>query len=226
MSKKKFEIVIIHNTKLTVDISLIQNDELWFNATQIAKSFSKDVREFVRRTATKDYIGAILNEGNPRIKNLKDLVQVKKGRYGGTWLHKELAFEFAGWCSALFRRKLHTWVEQRLNDEHDRKQVRLAARTGYLPMSEAVQDAHDPVQFYHFSNEANLINRIVLGLSSKEYRETYGVDSVRDAVATDQLKWIEKLQLINTGLIEVGMDFKTRKRLLRERYNDNLRLVV
>ena len=82
-------------------------------------------------------------------------------------------------------------------------------------MTNAVENAHDPAKFYHYSNEADLINRIVLGMSSKKFKKLNEVGSVRDALDALQLKQIESLQLVNTGLIQIDMDFETRKHHLK-----------
>lgn len=211
----KYEIIDINSVEVTVDVSLLnKTDEFWFNATEIAKSFSKDVREFLRSEPVNRYIEVILNEGNSHIKEKDDLIRSKRGRYGGTWLHNELAFEFAGWCSAVFRRSLHKWVEDRLKKEESWKQKRLEAKTGYLPMTEAILEDHDPAKFYHFSNEADMLNKMVLGCNAKKFKKINEVDDVRDACTAADLKKLSKLQNMNTALINLGMEYKNRKEVL------------
>lgn len=224
MSKVNFEKVEIVHTVLTVDVSLIGSESLYFNATEMAKGFGRLPADYLRLDTTERYVAALKSRYGI---SHNALVKKKRGgKYQGTWLHKKLALDFARWLSPDFAVVLDEWAEQRLKKEKTRKQARLAARTGYLPMSEAVLEAHDPIKFYHFSNEANLINRIVLGMTAKAYREKHSVDSVRDSVEPEQIKWIEKLQRINTGLIELGMPFDMRKKMLQERYDNNLKLVA
>ncbi len=226
MSKTKFEVVEIEDARITVDVSMISAEELWFNATEIAKPFGKMPKDFLKTEPTREYIEEIFKEDSNPIKKLEDLVRVKKGKYGGTWLHRELAFEFAGWCSALFRRHLHRWVEQRMGEERERQRARLEAKTSYPPMTKAIMGAHDEPQFYHFSNEADMINRIVLGMSAKKFKDIHEVSRVRDAMAADQLFWMEKLQRINAGLIEIGMAFNVRKAMLEDHYLDQVQLAA
>lgn len=223
----KYEIIEIDRTEITVDVSLLtKSEELWFNATQIAKNFGKRVQYFLNNDYTQEYIEEILNDGNPAFKNISDLVQIKKGKYGGTWLHNELAFEFAGWCSAIFRRNLHKWVEDRLKEEQSKKLARLEAKTGFLPMTNAILNAHDQVKPHHFSNEADLINRIVLGIPSKKFKAEHCVSHVRDACTAAQLQDIKKLQAMNTSLIDLGMDYTTRKDVLTRYYKGETNLLV
>ena len=224
----KYEVIEIDKKEITVDVSLLRKtEEMFFNATQIAKPFGKKVVEFLRINPTKEYIQIVLKDlnskGDPNhLLTYEDLVRIKKGRYGGTYLHNELAFEFAGWLSPIFRRNLHKWAQERLEKERNWKRKRLEAKTGYLPMTEAIMKAHSDPKFYHYSNEADLINRIVLGCTAKQYKERNNVDNVRECVSAAELAHIERLQQTNTGLIECGMPYEERKELLIKLYNKRL----
>ena len=210
--KTKYEVIQVNQAEITVDVSLLfKTEEMFFNATQMAKPFGKVVRDFLRLESTKEYMEEIFNVENSPLKEFDDLVKMKRGRLGGTWLHNELAFEFAGWCSPLFRRNLHKWAEQKIRAAAEWKRKRLEVKTGFLPLSKAILKNHDPAMPYHFSNEANLINRIVLGMSAREYRKIHGVNHVREAVSAAELAELERLQRINTCLIEIGMDYQERK---------------
>lgn len=109
---------------------------------------------------------------------------------------------------------------------NDFKANRHTSRINYKPMCEAINEAHDPPQFYHFCNEADMINKIVTGLTAKQFREVNGVDNIRDNLTPEQIKAVDKLQIINTGLIEVGESFEVRKARLSEYFNRKLSLVV
>jgi hypothetical protein len=210
--KTKYEIIQINQAEIAVDVSLLfKTEELFFNATEMARPFGKRVQHFLSLESTKEYIDAIFKGRDSTLLKYDDIIKVKRGKYGGTWLHNELAFEFAGWCSPIFRRNLHKWAEQKLREAADWKRKRMEAKTGFLPMTEAILKNHDPAMPYHFSNEADLINRIVLGMSAKKYRKIHGIDHIREAVTAAELAELERLQRINTGLIEIGMDYQERK---------------
>ncbi|MGJ0514874.1 MAG: KilA-N domain-containing protein [Methylomicrobium sp.] len=214
-NKTKYEIISIDNVDLTVDVSLLKDEVLWFNATEIAKQFEKRPDDFLRLKSTNEYIEELLLEsgyGNSRNEILVEVVQ--GGKHQGTWLHKELAFEFAGWCSALFRRKLHKWAEQRIKGELIRKALRLELKTGFLPLTEAIQAAHGEPQAYHYSNECNLINRLVTGMDAKTFKAIRNVENVRDGLTVAEAQLMERLQRQDTSLIEMGFSYEDRKRLL------------
>jgi len=218
----KYEIIQIEQRNVTVDVSLLsKTEEMFFNATEIARQFNKKPNDFLRLDSTKEYIEEVLKEGlsGSGISRYEDLINTKVGgKYQGTWLHRELAFEFSGWCNALFRRKLHKWVEARIEQEQNWKRTRLESKTGFLPMTNAIVRVHDPVKFYHFSTECDMINKIVLGVSAKKFKSRHQVTNVRDALSAADLAQINRLQIINTGLIEIDMDYQTRRQHLQDCY--------
>jgi hypothetical protein len=216
LARTKYEVISLNNIDVTVDVSLLSKDVLWFNATDIAKRFDKRPVDWLKTEPAKEYIQEVLSESGSDSNHFENLVRITKGgKYQGTWLHKELAFEFAGWCSAAFRRKLHKWAEQRLAEEHQRRQHRLELRTGFLPLTNAIQATHDTEEFYHYSTEANMINRLVTGMDAKKFKEVHGVKNVRDALSAEQAQEMNKLQRQNTSLIELGFSYDERKRLLQ-----------
>ena len=77
------------------------------------------------------------------------------------------------------------------------------------------------MKHYHFSNEFDLINRIALGMPSKAYRAAHCIsqtDSIRDHLTPCEIRCIEHLQRVNASLIDVGMDFESRKKKLSQIY--------
>jgi hypothetical protein len=110
------------------------------------------------------------------------------------------------------------WITERLKQQRDWNRDRLEIRTGFLPMTEAIFEAHEQPAHYHFSNECDLINRLVLGMSSKEWRLKHGMESLRDTLSNAQLAQIKDLQLINTGLIKIGCSYAERKQKLHDYY--------
>ena len=74
-------------------------------------------------------------------------------------------------------------------------------------------------KFWHFSNEADLLNRIVLGETAKQHRERHGFDktvNLRDTLTPIQLECLSVLEVNNTAFISAGLDFDMRKELLNK----------
>jgi hypothetical protein len=214
-SKLKYEIVSLSNIEVMADVSLLQKtDELYFNATLIAAQFSKKPGDWLKTEQAQAYCDLISQRENI---HFEDLVRVTQGgKYKGTWLHKKLSLSFARWCSVAFEYDLDQWIDRRIKDEHQRKQQRLELKTGFLPLTNAIQAAHADLKPYHFSNECNLINRLVTGLSTKKFKQDRNIESVRDGLTIAELLLMDKLQAQNTSLIELGFNYEERKCLLEK----------
>lgn len=94
-----------------------------------------------------------------------------------------------------------------------------AAKLEHPAFTAAIMDAHEEPKHYHFSNEADMINRIVLGMSAKQFREAQQIEkgaSIRPFLNGEQIKAVEALQRVDIGLIVAGLDFAQRKQALQE----------
>lgn len=100
------------------------------------------------------------------------------------------------------------------------------AKMDYPALTRAIEQAHDEPKFYHFSNEINMINRIVLGVDAKHFKEENGIDekenSIRPFLTAEQIRAVEELQRIDIGLLIANMAFEQRKAILTTHHNRNL----
>lgn len=96
------------------------------------------------------------------------------------------------------------------------------ARMDYPALTRAIEKAHEEPKFYHFSNEINMINRIVLGTDAKHFKEENGIDkeenSIRPYLTAEQIKAIEELQRIDIGLLVANIEFEQRKQIMKSYY--------
>ena len=102
------------------------------------------------------------------------------------------------------------------------KLTRQTSKDEYLPMTDAIAEAHEEIKPYHFSNESDLINRIILGMTASKFRQHHDIpksDAIRDYLSTAQLNCIIALQRANTVYIEDGLDFQERKEKLTSLFN-------
>lgn len=105
----------------------------------------------------------------------------------------------------------------RFNEMERFIQSRNLARLEYPELTEAIKMMHDEPKFFHYSNEADMINRIVLGMSAKQFREEHGMDkgeSIRGYLTPWQAEAIQRLQKVDVGLVVIMPDFKQRKQAL------------
>lgn len=86
-----------------------------------------------------------------------------------------------------------------------------AAKLEFPEFTQAILMAHEEPKHYHFSNEIDMINRIVIGMSAKQFKEASGIDlkvsSIRPYLSTEQIKAIESLQKFDIGLITMEPDY-------------------
>ena len=142
----------------------------------------------------------------------------KPGRYGGTYAHKDIAFEFATWISAEF--KLYLIVEfQRLkNDENKRLKLewnlqRTISKINYRIHTDAIKANLIPpeiskfqVQFI-YASEADMLNVAMFGMTAKEWRDKNpdSEGNIRDEATLEQLVVLSNLESINSVLIDQGV---------------------
>jgi hypothetical protein len=83
------------------------------------------------------------------------------------------------------------------------------AKLEFPAFTNAIMEAHEEPKHYHFSNEINMINRIILGMSASQFKDANGIDkkepSIRPYLSLEQIQKIEELQRIDIGLIVAGM---------------------
>ena len=102
------------------------------------------------------------------------------------------------------------------------------ARVEYRPMTNAIKHSKaaegKEAEHYHFSNEANLINRIVLGATSAKFRKENEIgktEAIRDYLTAEQIRAITELQRADTVFINMGWDFEKRKAELTSMFDRN-----
>lgn len=119
-------------------------------------------------------------------------------------------------------------LEIKVRDIEATKKIRDDARLEYRPMTDAIKSERElagkDIKPHHFSNEADLINRIALGMTAAKFRAHHELKkdaSLRDYLTPEQIRCVVSLQRANTVYIEAGMAFEDRKVKLRELYDRN-----
>lgn len=153
----------------------------------------------------------------------------KSGRYGGTFAHKDIAFEFASWISIEF--KLYVIKEfQRLKaDENDRLKLewnlqRTLAKVNYHIHTDAIKENLIPKELsksqisFVYANEADLLNMALFGFTAKQWRDNNPDKdgNVRDQATIEQLVVLSNLESINSVLINQGLSQSDRLQQLNK----------
>ena len=142
----------------------------------------------------------------------------KSGRYGGTFAHKDIAFEFASWISIEF--KLYVIKEfQRLKaDENDRLKLewnlqRTLAKVNYHIHTDAIKENLIPASLtkeqinFVYANEADMLNVALFGMTAKQWRDANpkADGNIRDMATIEQLVVLSNLESINAVLIHQNL---------------------
>lgn len=159
------------------------------------------------------------------------------GRYGGTYAHKDIAFEFGTWLSPSF--KLYLIKEyQRLKEVESHPSLgewnvrRLLSKTNYTIHTDAVQSfvipqLNEKEKPYAYASEADLLNLALWGCTAKQWREAnpkYSEQSlnIRDVASINELIVLSNLESFNAELLKHGMDKEARYHNLHKMAQDQL----
>lgn len=148
----------------------------------------------------------------------------KAGRYGGTYAHKDIAFEFAMWISPEF--KVYLIREfQRLKDD-EQKQIgwsakRELSKINYRIHTDAIKHNLIPVEVTQvqasiiYAEEADVLNVAMFGITARQWRETHPdlKGNIRDYASINELICLANMENINALLIDEGVS--QGERLLR-----------
>jgi len=150
----------------------------------------------------------------------------KSGRYGGTFAHTDIAFEFASWISSEFKLYLITEFKRLKQDENYRLQLewnlqRTISKINYRIHTDAIKENLIPAEItkqqanFVYANEADLLNVALFGITAKEWKESNPDQkgNMRDYATLEQLVVLSNMEGINALLIQQG--FTQSERLIQ-----------
>jgi hypothetical protein len=145
------------------------------------------------------------------------------GRYGGTFAHKDIAFEFASWISIEF--KLYLIKEfQRLKEAETNQQSlewsvqRMISKINYHIHTDAIKENLIPKTLTKeqasiiYANEADLLNVALFGMTAQQWKNQNpkSLGNLRDQATLDQLVVLSNMESINALLIQQGISSQER----------------
>ncbi len=143
-------------------------------------------------------------------------VQAKAGRYGGTYAHKDIAFEFAMWISPEF--KIYIVKEfQRLKTEEQRllgwSARRELSKINYRIHTDAIKQNLIPSEVTPtqasmiYANEADVLNVAMFGITAKQWRDAHPdmKGNIRDYASINELICLSNMENLNAVFIGQGM---------------------
>jgi len=145
-------------------------------------------------------------------------IVAKTGRYGGTFAHRDIAFEFASWLSAEFKFYLIKEFQRLKAEESIRLSLewniqRTLAKINYHIHTDAIKEKLIPKELSKkeasivYATEADLLNMALFGITAVQWRIDHpdSEGNIRDQATLEQLVVLTNLESLNAVLIEQGI---------------------
>lgn len=153
----------------------------------------------------------------------------RQGNTGGTFAHKDIAFEFAAWISAEFKLYLIKEFQRLKEEENNNKHLewnlhRTLAKINYRIHTDAIKETLIPTTLTSqqrncvYSDEADLLNVALFGKTAKQWREENPKNkgNIRDEATIEQLVVLSNLESINSILIKQSLSQSDRLEKLNQ----------
>jgi hypothetical protein len=149
--------------------------------------------------------------------NAKGIIS-KQGNNGGTFAHKDIAFEFASWVSSEFKLYLIKEFQRLKEDENDRLKLdwnlqRTLAKVNYTIHTDAIKAILIPKELnkteinFVYASEADMLNVALFGKTAKQWRDEnpIAMGNIRDEATIEQLVVLSNMESINAVFINQGL---------------------
>ena len=154
-------------------------------------------------------------------------LKASTGRYGGSYAHSDIAFEFGMWISAEFKVYLIKEFQRLKTDESDRLKLewnlqRTLAKINYHIHTDAIKEtlipstlSKDKINFV-YADEADMLNMALFGMTAKQWRDANpkAEGNIRDMASIEQLVVLSNMESINAVLIHQGLQQNERLKQL------------
>ncbi len=151
------------------------------------------------------------------------------GRYGGTYAHKDIAFEFGSWLSPEFKLYLIKEFQRLKEDENRRLSLgwnlnRTLSKLNYRIHTDAIKEHIIPTLVsqdqasYVYSNEADVLNVALFGQTAKQWRDANSnkEGNMREFASIEQLLVLANIEAMNAEFIRMGLSQSERLKKLNE----------
>ena len=154
----------------------------------------------------------------------------KRGKYGGTYAHKDIAFEFASAISPVFKLYLIKEFERLKEIENKNREwdvKRILTKNNYLIHTDAIKnyilpnnDFYTNREWLKYAEEADILNVIIFHTTAKKWRELNPIlakdSNVRDYASINELTVLSNLESHNAELIKEGKTKEERFEILND----------
>ncbi|KAA6338169.1 hypothetical protein EZS27_013811 [termite gut metagenome] len=253
----KMNIITVQNVPISISV---ENNDDYICLTDMVKEKDGDdhIRNWMRNRNTIEFLGTWEHLHNSNFKGVEfdtflheaganrfnmtprkwieatNAVGIisKAGRNGGTYAHKDIAFEFGSWISPVFKLYLITEY-QRLKEAENNPMLgewnvkRVLSKVNYTLHTDAVRDFVIPKidvekeKLYVYADEADLLNIALWGCTAKQWRDVNAEYAkkglnIRDTASINELVMLANLESFNAEMIKRSVDKASRYSYLRE----------
>ena len=199
-----------------------KDNQIFCDSLQVANELTKRHSHVLRDIENK--MNDISKSNEPKfgeINFLKDTYKDDRNRKQAKYLMTKDGFSFLVTSySGIKATNFKIDYIKRFNQMEQFIQSLQTAKLEFSEFTNAIMNAHEEPKHYHFSNEINMINKIVLGLNAKQFKEENNIDksinSIRPYLTQEQIKAIETLQRFDIGLVTMEPDYNKRKEILTD----------
>lgn len=194
------------------------NDVARVDSRFVAEAFDKNHRDVLRGIRT------LIDEGSGLSADFR-LRNFAQSTYLNEQGHKQPCYEmtrdgFTMLVMGFTGKKATRFKEfyiKRFNEMEHFIGTLISAREQFPKLTAQIRLLHPDAKPYHYSNECDMLNRIVIGMSAKQFREAHGLEkgqSIRPYLRDDQIAMLDLLQTVDIGLLLAVPDYQQRKRQL------------
>lgn len=203
-------------------------EQVLVSSRDIAKYFNKEHKDIINMTERRINTIKSMNDSQKEkfLVSFKESEYKSRGRVYKEYMYNKDGFMFITMgLEGIEAEKLKINYISMFNAMAQLIITRGLAKIGYKKMSKAVKEHRERVgketMWFHYAREADMINKIVIGMTAKQFKELNGMEiheATRDMISQWKLDFIDKCERLNTDLLEMDMTFAEREAFLTKRY--------
>ena len=260
--------ITVQSTEISVLIG--KNDNDYISLTDMVKANDEEdlIRNWMRNKNTLEYLGVWESLNNPNFKGvefdtfMKEAglnrfnmtprkwieatnaigIVSKAGRNGGTYAHKDIAFNFGMWISPTFQLYIVKEYQRLKEQESDPLSLewnakRILSKTNYTLHTDAIKNVIIPKMDINaikhgiiYATEADMLNIILFGCKAKEWAQanpnlaSKGIN-LRETASINQLVVLSNMESANSEMIKQGVSRKQRFEILHKMAKEQLKVL-
>lgn len=251
------------------DVSVKTKDEQdYISLTDMLKSKDGDffVSDWLRNRNTVEFLGVWESMNNPNFNyggfaaikekaglnnykiSVKEWIEktnaigliANSGRYGGTYAHVDIAFEFGMWISPQFKLYLIKEYQRLKQIENNQYNLewnvkRLISKTNYNIHTDAIKEVIIPQskpwqKSFEYAKEADLLNLAIFGMTAKEWKEQNperdkNGENMRDSASIVELIVVSNAESLNAEMIKDGKSKQERFEKIQQMARDQMKVL-